>query len=174
MLKMFSTQLAGLFKRLQEKEEFSIEDGARLLAQAAAGQGSIYIFGKNEMSAIGHEAVFGAEPLSSAKILTEDAEETEPADRVLIASRYADDAGAVKLAHKLREKGIPFVAISTVRPEMSGSGLDSLADVHIDLGLTKGLLPDETGNRVGFPASIAALFIYYGLKFTIEEILEEY
>lgn len=49
-----------------------------------------------------------------------------------------------------------------------------MADVHIDLRLKKGLLPDELGNRVGYPTSLVALYIYFGLKFTIEEILEEY
>ena len=34
MLKMFTTQLSGLFNRIFDKEELSIEDGARLLAQA--------------------------------------------------------------------------------------------------------------------------------------------
>ena len=173
MLKMFSTQLTGLFKRLQEKEEFSIEDGARLLAQAAAGQGTIYIFGTKEMNAIGLEAIYGEEPLQSAAFFT-DKEELEAADRVLMVSRYSDDSEAVRVARQLQEKGIPFVAVSTVRGETDREGLDDMADVHIDLRMTKGLLPDELGNRVGFPTSMAALFIYFGLKFTIEEILEEY
>jgi uncharacterized phosphosugar-binding protein len=173
MLKMFSTQLTGLFKRLQEKEEFSIEDGARLLAQAAAGQGTVYIYGTKEMQAIGLEAVYGEEPLQSAALLTEE-NEVEAADRVLIVSRYADDDDALRVAHEMQEKGIPFVAVSTIREEIDGESLDSIADVHIDLRMTKGMLPDETGNRIGFPTSMAALFVYYGLRFTIEEILEEY
>jgi uncharacterized phosphosugar-binding protein len=173
MLKMFSTQLTGLFNRLQEKEEFSMEDAARLLAQAAAGQGTIYIFGTKEMQAIGHEAVYGEEPLQAAAVLTEEAE-LKAADRVMIISRYTDDEEAVHIARNLREKGIPFVAISTIRGENDGVGLHNLADVHIDLRIKKGLLPDESGNRVGFPTSIAALYVYFGLKFTIEEILEEY
>lgn len=173
MLKMFSTQLTGLFKRLQEKEEYSIEDGARLLAQAAAGQGKIYLYGTLEMQAIGLEAVYGEEPLQTAAILTNEIE-LEAADRVLIVSRFANDPEALEIARNLQQKGIPFVAISTVRGETDGEGLDTLADVHIDLRMTKGLLPDELGNRVGYPTSMAALFIYFGLKFTIEEILEEY
>lgn len=173
MLKMFSTQLSGFFKRLQEKEEFQIEDGARLLAQAAVGQGTIYIFGTREMTAVAHEAVYGEEPLLSASILT-DKVELEAADRVLIVSRSSDDEEALRVARELQEQEIPFVAISTVPPEKNQKGLETIADVHIDLRMTKGLLPDETGNRVGFPTSIAALFVYFGLKFTIEEILEEY
>ena len=173
MLKMFSTQLTGLFNRLQEKEEFSIEDGARLLAQAAAGEGTVYIFGTKEMQAIALEAVYGEEPLQSTAIFTEDVQ-LKAADRVLLVSRYADDEEAVGVARDLQEKGIPFVAISTVRGENEVAGLDTMADVHIDLKLKKGLLPDEMGNRVGYPTSIVALYIYFGLKFTIEEILEEY
>jgi uncharacterized phosphosugar-binding protein len=172
MLKMFSTQLTGLLNRLQEKEEFSIEDGARLLAQAAAGEGIIYILGTKEMQAVALEAVYGEEPLQSAAIFTEDVE-LEAADRVLLISRYSDDEESVGAARDLQERGIPFVAISTIR-ENETAGLHTMADVHIDLRLKKGLLPDEMGNRVGYPASIAALFIYFGLKFTIEEILEEY
>ena len=173
MLKMFSTQLTGLFNRLQEKEEFPIEDGARLLAQAAAGEGTVYIFGTKEMQAVALEAVYGEEPLQSAAILTKDVE-LEAADRVLLVSRYADDEEAVEAARGLQEQGIPFVAISTVRDQQEAESLDSMADVHIDLRLKKGLLPDEMGNRVGYPTSIVALYLYFGLKFTIEEILEEY
>jgi uncharacterized phosphosugar-binding protein len=171
MLKMFSTQLAGLFNRLMEKEELSIEDGARLLAQAAAGEGKIYIFGTGEMKAVELEAVYGEEPLQSAAILSKESE-VEAADRVLIVSRYADDEEAVKMAGIIQEKGIPFVAISTVRNEKVG--LNTLADVHFDLRIKKGLLPDDVGNRIGYPTSMAALYIYFGLKFTIEEILEDY
>ncbi|RBP94604.1 uncharacterized protein DUF2529 [Cytobacillus firmus] len=172
MLKMFSTQLTGLFKRLQEKEEFSIEDSARLLAQAAAGDGKIYIYGTKEMAAIGYEAVQSQEPLRDAAILESD-EEVSETDRVIIFSRHSDDEDAVALAKSLSEKGIPFVAVSTIKTECSDN-LADLADVHIDLKLAKGLLPDEEGNRFGYPASMAALFVYYGIKFTIEEILAEY
>ncbi|MEH7522327.1 DUF2529 domain-containing protein [Bacillus sp. JJ1503] len=173
MLKMFSTQLTGLFKRIQEKEEFSMEDSARLLAQAAVGNGNIYIFGANEMNAIAYEATEGQEPLKNAAIWPMDRplDELSETDRFLIVSRHSTDKEAVKMGEILAEKMIPFVGISTVQ---EGHGLADLADVHIDLRLTKGLLPDETGNRFGYPSSMAALFVYYGIKFTLEEILEEY
>jgi hypothetical protein len=163
MLKMFTTQLTGLFKRIEEKGEFSFEDGARLLAQAPVGTGSIYIYGLREMQAVEFEALEGAEPLKGAKAL-KDVEELTESDRVLMLTRFAEDAD--ELAEKLSGKGIPFVSVST--------GTVENADVHIDLGLKKGLLPDDEGNRFGFPSSMAALYVYYGLKFTIEEILAEY
>ncbi|MBU8914975.1 DUF2529 domain-containing protein [Bacillus sp. FJAT-29953] len=174
MLKMFTTQLTGLFKRIEEKEEFAFEDAARLLAQAPVGDGSIYIYGEKEMKAVAAEAVDGAEPLKSARALSmESVADLDIADRVLIFARTSTDEAPLSIASQLQEKGIPFVAVSTAVDESTG-GLGEIADVHIDLRLTKGLLPDEFGNRIGYPSSMAALFVYYGLKFTIEEIIAEY
>ncbi|WML58392.1 DUF2529 domain-containing protein [Neobacillus sp. PS2-9] len=175
MLKMFTTQLTGLFKRIEEKEEFAFEDGARLLAQAPVGDGSIYIFGGAEMKAVEFEALEGMEPLKSAKALTlEQVDELSDADRVILFSRTSMDEAAVAVAVALQKKGVPFVAVSTVMEEADAGDLTSLADVHIDLRLKKGLLPDDLGNRFGYPSSMAALYVYFGLKFTIDEILAEY
>ncbi|SMQ58320.1 protein of unknown function, partial [Bacillus sp. OV166] len=119
------------------------------------------------------EALEGAEPLKGAKVLSlESFGELTDSDRVLLFSRYASDEDAMEVAAQLQEKAIPFVAVSTAVPE--GGKLQELADLHIDLRLTKGLLPDDFGNRYGYPSSMAALFVYFGLKFTIEEILAEY
>ncbi|MBM4761560.1 DUF2529 domain-containing protein [Bacillus sp. B15-48] len=173
MLKMFSTQLSGLFKRLQDHEEFAIEDAARLMAQAAVGEGAIYVYGNKEMGAVPLEAVHGAEPLHRAIALdAEKIEQVTIADRVLLVTREANDPDAVSIGQKLVTMGVPFVAVSTVQADEDG--LESLADVHIDLKLTKGILPGETGERFGIPTSIAALFVYYGMKFAIEEMLVEY
>ncbi len=175
MLKMFTTQLTGVFKKIDEKEEFAFEDGARLLAQAPVGDGAIYIFATREMKAVEFEALEGTEPLTGAKILKDAAGVAElgDADRVLIFTRTSSDGPAVAMARLLHEKMIPFVAVSTVMAP-SNEDLTEFADVHIDLRLTKALLPDDVGNRYGYPASMAALFVYHGLKFTIDEILAEY
>ncbi len=175
MLKMFTTQLTGLFKNISEKEEFAIEDGARLLAQAPAGDGAVYFYGAKEMKAVLAETMEGAEPLSFAKILTEvEAAELTEADRVVIFSRYSTDPEAVELAARLKEKGIPFVSVSSVNETAGSSDLTKLADVSIHLWLTKGLLPDGQGGRFGQPFAMAALYVYYGLFFTLNEILAEY
>lgn len=166
MLKMFTTQLTGLFKRIEEKEEYSFEDGARLLAQ-----GPIYFFTTKEMKAVEFEALEGAEPFQGVKIFAR-VEELTDSDRVLIFTRYSNDGAALEVARKLQEKGIPFVVVTSAVPE--GEELLELADLAIDLRLTKGLLPDDLGNRYGYPSAMAALFVYFGLKFTIEEILAEY
>ena len=175
MLKMFATQLNGLFNRIQENQLESIEDGARLLSQGAIAEGTIYVYGANEMAAVSHEATLGSEPLSFCSTMHHDEslDHLENRDRVLLITRYSSDPEALQLAKKLVEKRIPFVAVST-HIEENQETLVELADVHIDLQLKKGLLPDDAGNRIGYPSSMAALYVYYGLKFTIEEILAEY
>ncbi len=168
--KMFTTQLIGLLKRISEKEEFPIEDAGRLLAQGLISEGIIYIKGFGEMAAIEKEAIDGAETLSRIQCWTPSVQLSE-ADRVLIASRFADDPEAIELAKKLEADGIPFAAIASQREE---SGIEVLADAFIDMRLTKGLLPDDEGGRTGFPSAIAGLYTYFLLKMTIEEIMSEY
>jgi electron transfer flavoprotein alpha/beta subunit len=127
------------------------------------------------MKAVEFEALEGAEPLAGAKALAAvNRDELKREDRVLIFTRSSADYDAVELGLRLREKGIPFVAVSTVAGSTDSADLAEMADVHIDLLMTKGLLPDDLGNRFGFPTSMAGLFVYYGLKFTIEEIIAEY
>ncbi|OCA82371.1 hypothetical protein A8F94_20935 [Bacillus sp. FJAT-27225] len=174
MLKMFSTQLTGLLGRIYSKQEENFEDAARLLAQAAAGQGKIYIYGAEEMASVGLEAIKGAEPLKRAAIWEPSSPPAlTPADRAIIVSRFSSDPDLVKVAGILHQEGVPYVSICT-KEEEKDSTLTDLADVHIDLFLKKGLLPDETGGRYGYPAPIAALYVYYALKFTIDEMLAEY
>ncbi|WP_318506760.1 DUF2529 domain-containing protein [Bacillus sp. T3] len=170
---MFSTQLSGLFKKIQEQNEFELEDGARLLAQAVVGDGCIYVRGFGEMEAVEAEAVFGAEPLAYVKKWESDLDcrDVTGADRVLMFTRFSNDADAIELGRELHERGLAFVAVCTVVD--TENNLGDLADVVIDLKLAKGLLPGEEGNRIGYPGAMAGLFVYYALKFTLDEIMED-
>jgi hypothetical protein len=171
MMKMFMTQLNGLFQRIYDKEEPAIEDGARLLAQAIVGDGNIYIKSFKGMDAVAIEALEGAEPLNgAARLLTLD--EVTETDRVLVITRFSNDSEALQLGRQLSQKGIPFTVIAgTVKDEET---ISDLADVYINTSLIKGMLPTETGERTAFPSSMAALFIYYGIKFALDEIVDEY
>ncbi len=54
----------------------------------------------------------------------------------------------MKLAKNLAEHGVPFVAVSTCDADFAMNqfrDVTDFADVHIDLKLSKGLLPDDTG-----------------------------
>ncbi|MFD3446706.1 DUF2529 domain-containing protein [Microbacteriaceae bacterium 4G12] len=174
MLKIFSTQLSGYFKKIAEQEEENIEDSARLLAQALVGDGTIYMHGTKEMAGIIAEALYGEEPLRHVKPLIENGEvaNVTPADRIVLISRFSTDEEILSLAKDLQVEGPLLVGISALKE--ADESLEQFTDAHIDTKLTKALIPDEDGARYGFPSSITALFAYYGLKFTVEEILNEY
>ncbi|MGD7042960.1 DUF2529 domain-containing protein [Jeotgalibacillus proteolyticus] len=171
MLKMFTTQLSGLFSRLHGKEELLMEDAARLLAQAAVGEGTIYIKGFEEMQGVAEEALNGEEPMACALQL-QNVEDLDGADRVLIITRRSTDEPALSLGKKLQDKQIPFTVISGVVKDAEND-LTSLADVHLNTQLVKGMLPDEDGSRFGFPSLMAALYLYHGLKFSLDEMIIE-
>ncbi|MCH1626201.1 DUF2529 domain-containing protein [Fredinandcohnia quinoae] len=176
MMKIFTTQLQGQFKKIMEQEELSIEDGARILAQAVISGGKIYVHGISEMSAITAEALHGAEPLAAAKPLffNGDMAEVTDLDRVLLISRFSTDNEAIMLADSLHKKGIQTVGISAVKKDEDAQSLDNIVDIHIDSKLTKPLLPNEDGTRFGFPSVMTALYAYYGLAFTIKEMIAEF
>ena len=60
-LKMLTTQISGLLQRISSTNEESIEETARLLAQATVGEGRIIIAGFNEMDAVRLVAMESAE-----------------------------------------------------------------------------------------------------------------
>lgn len=176
MLKIFSTQLQGQFKKIMEQEELSIEDGARILAQSVISDGNIFVHGISEMGAVTMEALYGSEPLSTAKPLFCDGKMADATDldRVLLISRFSTDSEAVALAKDLHKKGIQTVAIAAIKKNVDTQSLIDFVDVLIDSKLTIGLLPNEDGTRFGFPSAMTALFTYYGLAFTIKEMVEEF
>jgi len=177
VLKIFTTQLIGRLKKIEDSAEFSLEDAARLLAQALVGEGHIYLYGDKEMKGVYHEASQGQEPLAKLKELTpESVHELHPADRVIVFTRYANDEEALKIGHALAEKDIPFVAVSShaLQPNPAADkDLSTIADVFIPLHVEKGLVPTETGGRTGYPHLICALYVYHNIKLLIDEILEE-
>lgn len=173
MLKMFTTQLTGLFGRLQSKEEMEIENAARLLAQATVGDGSIYIKGFGEMAGVTAEAMQGEEPLEGVRELEDDLSGLTIADRVLLVTRRTTDPQALSFAEKLIEAEIPFAVIAGKVKDADGD-LPEKADAFLNTQTVRGMLPDETGGRFGFPSLMAALYLYHGMKFVLDEILEDY
>ena len=171
MSKIFSTQLSGLCNKIAE-DEFLIEDVARLLAQAAIGDGHIYIHGTDEMMGILPQAMDGIDRMPSCKALSGHLDEITPMDRILLFSRNSDDPEVLDIAQKLKDEDIPFAAVSMVKNAES-DGVQHLADLHIELPLKRGLVPTDTGDRIGFPTLLLALYTYHLILLTLTELLEE-
>ncbi|WP_181346747.1 DUF2529 family protein [Thalassobacillus sp. CUG 92003] len=170
MHKMLTTQLTGQFQQIAEQEDLAIEEGARALAQALAGEGHIYVKGFGEMIALEAEINHGAEALPRTYVYTDDVSLTD-IDRVLIASRFADHEEALDLTKHAQEKGVAVTSLSAVTK--GDNPLQSQADFHIDTKLTEPLLPMDTG-RIGFPSVMTMFYTFFVLKLTIQEMMEDY
>ncbi|GAE33609.1 DUF2529 family protein [Halalkalibacter akibai] len=174
MQKIFTTQLIGLMKN--SIDELILEDAARLLSQALIGDGNVYIFGKDEMVAIAAEALYGKEHLSNVLPLFEKGNmaELDSADRVFLLSREAHDPEMVSLVERVSEKGVLIVGLTAEKKDSSKKLWTDWVDIHLDLQLSGGLVPTDDGDRIGFPASILALYTYFCLHLLIVEFLSEY
>lgn len=69
---MFTTQLGGLYQRISSSEEESIEETARLLAQATFGQGRVFFACFDELQAIEVNALHAEEQFSNLHSWSED------------------------------------------------------------------------------------------------------
>ncbi|MCF6138932.1 DUF2529 family protein [Pseudalkalibacillus berkeleyi] len=169
MLKIFTTQLFGVFRKIQEQEEDRIEDCGRLLAQTIIGDGTIYIKGFDEMDAIAGVIMNSNEKLPSIQRYHEKVE-LEPEDCLLIFARTADDERLQRLVEATHSCGTSVLTIGAVEEDQPSKN----EEFHIDMKIIYGLVPDDEGKRVGYPPFMCALYVYYALFFTVSEMLEEY
>ncbi|MED5043330.1 DUF2529 family protein, partial [Geobacillus stearothermophilus] len=58
-MKILATQTIGLLQKIAADEEWALEDGARLLAQAVVGDGRIWLYGAGELDAVVTAALLG-------------------------------------------------------------------------------------------------------------------
>ncbi|ANC79006.1 hypothetical protein ABE65_020250 [Fictibacillus phosphorivorans] len=177
MLKIFSTQVAGLLKSISDKEEQSIEESSRLLAQSVLSEGTVYFKGFYEMEAVVSEALSGENKFRAGANFTEvELSDLLPVDSVVVATRYLDDEKAVELCSEVRkttECNVILIGGRRKDAEMNVNP-DDFADIVIDTKAVRGLVPLDDGTRLGLPSGLTALFAYYALFLTTEEILEEY
>lgn len=169
MSKILTTQLSGLLQRITQNEEEAIEETARLLAQAGIGAGHIYFACFGEMKAVEISALNSVERFTKLLPWTEDTL-LEEADRVCIFTRSAFDKEALDLAQKLNNDFIPFAAVASEEASVENP-LADLAYTYISTRIRGGLLPNDSGERIVVPHTIAALFIYEAIKMAYDEML---
>ncbi|MEK3935823.1 DUF2529 family protein [Sporosarcina sp. FSL W7-1349] len=170
-MKILSTQVSGLLQRIVTNEEEAMEETARLLAQATAGEGRVIFAAVGEMGAVTATALRGVEPFAGAARYEADMP-ISSADRVWLLTRSATDPAALELARRLAEQFIPFGALAAEKPDEDNE-LADLAYTYISTGLMKGLLPGENGDRIVQPHALAALFVYEAVKLVYDEMLGE-
>ncbi|OEH93288.1 DUF2529 family protein [Bacillus solimangrovi] len=174
MLRIFTTQLSGIFQQIQKDEEMNIEDASRALAQAIVGEGSIYLHGIGEMSALVTEGLLGKDSLPKSNPLFHEDKivKLSSIDRVILAVRSTDNEEVRELLKQIKETGASIILLASKGKE-SNETIEQIADFFINLNVTQGLVPQDDGTRRGFPATIVMLYTYYALLLTTIEIVEE-
>lgn len=173
MSKILATQLNGLYQKIIQNEEDSIEQTARLLAQAGIGEGNIYFACFDELQAVEFYALHSEEPFAKLSKWSPDVDIYE-ADRVLIFAKSAQNPEALQLAKKLYDEFIPFAVVAS-EVASDENELSNLAYTYISMHIRGGLIPHPTklGERVVVPHLHAALFIYEAIKLVYDEMLED-
>ncbi|WP_100400410.1 DUF2529 family protein [Bacillus sp. FJAT-44742] len=170
MLKIFSTQLQGLFRKITDQQEEALENSARLLAQALAGEGNIYIFATEKMKGVAHSALYSQDAPESTALFPEK-ENLSPSDRVLIISESDSNPEAMNILEACQNVNVPVVSISPLTTQEGA--LEQSSDFHINTFAQGGVVPDDAGNRTGHPEHLVSLFAVLSLFLTLHEMLLE-
>ncbi|WP_438314946.1 DUF2529 family protein [Sporosarcina sp. FA9] len=170
-MKMLTTQISGLLQRIGTNNTDSIEETARLLAQATIGEGRVILASFDEMEAVYLSAKFGVEPFENIHPYVNEMS-IGKADRVWIFSRNETDLRVLELARRLASEFIPFATVASRKPDVNNE-LADLSTTYVYTGLVQGLLPGEDNTRIVQPHSLAALFIYEAVKLSYDEMLSD-
>ncbi|WP_221567325.1 DUF2529 family protein [Alkalihalobacillus sp. TS-13] len=169
MLKIFTTQLSGVFKRIEEQEDETIEDCSRLLAQTITGNGTIHIKGFGELEGIASAITESSESLPACASYGENI--VKAGDCILAFANNARNIELEKLITQTESEGISVVSVAAVE---KGDEPVPNEEFHIDTKLLMPLVPGEDGERIGYPVFMLALYVYYALYFNTNEMLAEY
>ncbi|TMW72142.1 DUF2529 family protein [Alteribacter natronophilus] len=160
---------------MNDSYEEAFEDGARMIAQSILSGAKIGIHAAGDMEGILAQAVKGVDRFEGLEeVDAASADSFSERDTVMLFSPSPNEAEICMLCDQLRQRGVSTVALFTGEKREEGPSLQDLADVTVDLGVTRGLVPGEDGERKGHPRLLAALYAYYSLFFTVDEILEEH
>lgn len=169
-MKILTTQLTGVLQRISAQEE-ALEMTARILAQATSSNGTIYVAAFNSMEAVLKHALLGKEPFKNMKAWTDDIE-LHSNDRVWILTENSTDERALQVAQKVNDQ---FLSLATIVGDKGASTeLANMSDAFVALGIEKGILPNEQGERVVTPIALAALYAYEIVKFEHDEMFASY
>lgn len=163
MIKIFNTQLNGIFNEINAQEE-ELDIASRLLAQAVAGEGKIYVKGFGDLkyfedfTTMSEEALFEAEKLITESVI-------DRTDRVLIMADYYDDA-VKEYIEDFEQKDIDYVLVCNKNDAVTSRNF-------IDLCTPRAIVPAEDFSRIITPHVMAMNYIYYIIYAGMKELLDE-
>lgn len=168
-MKIFATQLQGIFQSIASKQEDAFEDASRLLLQAVSGPGTLYIAAAPSLK--GTAVSLCSHPdAPEGLIYTEDfPSEIQEGDRLLLLADK--DSSVLSWQEKAGQASASCVIIGPASAQ-ENTELEAL-DVWLATFVRGGIVPTDTGEKHGDPTSLAALFTGQLLFLYMQEMLEE-
>lgn len=172
-MKMYITQLRGVFEAISRDNEEALEETGRRVAQSLVSGGQVYVHGWTSLSAVVHEATESPNALPGAKpLLDEPGQPVTLSDQdtllLFVPAEYENEA--LNWNQKFRSSGADLIAISFQKDNPS---FDEAWDGHLTLPPAQPLIPFTDTKKIGEPSSLAALFLYHLIFFSVMEILDE-
>ncbi|MGO1989610.1 DUF2529 family protein [Mammaliicoccus vitulinus] len=158
MLKIFNTQLNGIFSKIDAQLE-EIEIASQLLMQAANGEGSIFIKTFDEIDYFNDFMTKSNESLPHSKTLDhlDEVHTIDSTDRVLLVGSFF----TAELNHwiqKLNDLDIDFVVIAN--KDKDHKSHENLMH-YIDLSTPRAIVPTADFSKIITPHIMALNYIYY-------------
>ncbi|SDI61346.1 DUF2529 family protein [Alteribacillus bidgolensis] len=172
-MKIFATQLQGVFQRILDQEEEAIENGARLAAQGPAGTGRLLIYATPSMRGNAVNLTYHPDaPPQTIQVIDTKEFKPESVDRAIVLAEKEEAAYLHSIIELLQSADVPVVVIAPFTEEEARMTLEP-TDVWIHTHVRGGIVPDEHGSRIGYPSVLSTLFTGQLLYLNIKELFDE-
>lgn len=174
MLKIFTTQLLGAFRQIEQDNEEALEDSARILAQVILSDGKVYLAGDSKMQGVIEEGTSGKNAMPNAEKWTGELENCPAGsvDAVLYCGNVFSNEAALKQLENLHSRDTSVVVITDGK--VSSQDSPEAIDRVLSTGEQHPLVPKDNGEKIGHPGALSALYLYHALYLNVMDILDEY
>ncbi|MFP4922195.1 DUF2529 family protein [Staphylococcus coagulans] len=170
MSKMLTTQLTGVFNRLDD-QALDIQMAAQSLIQAIGGEGHVYIKGYGDLKCFETYILNSFEKLHSSLPLEDDAtfDQLDSTDRVLLFGAEYSEEMASDLARLL--KNDRDVVVITNKPK--NQNLPDQMMHFINLSTPRPIIYTEDYDKVVTPHLMALNYVYYEIYTQMIEMIRD-
>ncbi|QQK81673.1 DUF2529 family protein [Salicibibacter cibi] len=171
MIKSYTTQLQHVFHTIGKQEE-AIADGARLLAQALVGEGTIYVIANKRFSALADTMVQNKDTPKRIQRMTQQQKKAlTTADRMLVLSEGTETKEELLHLQDLLQAHIPIVFLGPGSPGLSFE--EGMEEPMVITTPSSPIVPAPDGNKCGYPTEIAIIYAYQAMMFELSEMIAD-
>ena len=170
MLKSYTTQLQHVFATIRNEEE-AIADSARLLAQALAGNGNIYVCAGKPFASLAETIVHNQDTPGRIHFIPwHKKEQATATDRLLVLTDGSETEEETDQLQQLLESNIPLVFLGPNHPRLSF--VEGMEEPIAITTPASPIAPDSDGSRRGYPTEIAIIYAYQAMIFEILDMID--